>query len=363
VWRKEDVNNIVSQTSDSMDDQTQQGVEGILQLGDYLLQSGQILPDAFLTYETHGTLNEDKSNVIVNPTWYTGSHIANRAAIGPGRMLDTNQYFVIVPDMFCNGYSSSPSNTPPPNDRARFPLVTIYDNVFAQKRLCEEVFGIEKIKSVVGFSMGAQQAFHWAAGFPETVESMVAICGTGKTSPHDWLHLEGAKSALMADEAWANGDYREPPTVGIRAFHAVSAGWVASQAYFRKGMYKNFLGMPAETVSGFIDNLVQAFQANDANDLLGALATWQHADVTNYPRFEGDLDKAYGSIQCRAMVMPCRTDLYFPPEDNEAEVARMPNAELRVIESDFGHLAGLPGVSEETDQFVAQGVADILNAG
>ena len=357
------MNNIVPQGSASMDDQTQQGVEGVLQLGDYRLQSGQTLPNAFLTYETHGTLNEDKSNVIVNPTWYTGSHVANRAAIGPGKMLDTSQYFVIVPDMFCNGYSSSPSNTLPPNDRARFPLVTIYDNVFAQKRLCEEVFGIEKIKSVVGFSMGAQQAFHWAAAFPEIVESIVPICGTGKTSPHDWLHLEGVKAALMADEAWSNGDYREPPTVGLRAFHTVNAGWFASQAYFRKGMYKDFLGMRSETVSEFIDNVIHGFQANDANDLLAALATWQNSDVTNHPRFEGDLDKAYGSIRCRAMVMPCRTDLCFPPEDNEAEVARMPNAELRVIESDLGHLAGSPGISEETDQFVSQGIADVLNAG
>ena len=170
-------------------------------------------------------------------------------------------------------------------------------------------------------------------------------------------------SASMAAEAWSNGDYREPPTVGLRAFHTVNAGWFASQAYFRKGIYKDFLGMRSETVSDFIDNVIQVFQANDANDLLAALATWQNSDVTNHSRFEGDLDKAYGSIRCRAMVMPCRIDLCFPPEDNEAEVARMPNSELRVIESDLGHPAGSPGISGETDQFVSQGIADVLNAG
>ena len=94
--------------------------EGKFLLGNYKLDSGAVLSDAILGYETHGDLNADRSNVILYPTWYTGRHMDNRAAIGVGRALDPSKYFIIVPDMFGNGLSSSPTNTPSPHDRVRF---------------------------------------------------------------------------------------------------------------------------------------------------------------------------------------------------------------------------------------------------
>ena len=335
--------------------------EGVFKLGDFELQSGTVLKDAFLSYETHGKLNQDRSNAILYPTWYTGRHMDNRAAIGRGRALDPENYFIIVPDMFGNGLSSSPTNTRPPHDRARFPLTTTYDNIIAQKKLCDEVFGIKKILSVVGFSMSAQQAFHWGALYPDMVQSIVPICGTAKTSPHDWLHLEGMKRALQADQNWAGGDYKKPPEAGLRAFHTVSSGWFLSQTYFRNGKYKNFLGSKAESVGDFVENVIKLFSYNDPNNLLAMLATWQNADISNHPNFLGDLDEALSSIKCPALVMPCDNDLYFPPEDNIFEVSKMKNAELRVIKSDAGHLAGFPGFDKEADLFVDQGINDILN--
>ena len=334
--------------------------EGVFRLGDFKLQSGKVLKDAFLSYETHGVLNANKDNVILYPTWFTGRHIDNRAAIGPGRALDPTKYFIIVPDMFGNGLSSSPTNTLFPHDRARFPLTTTYDNIRAQKRLCEELFGIKIILSVVGFSMSAQQAFHWGAAYPEIVQSIAPVCGSAKTAPHDWLHLEGMKRALQADQNWADGDYKEPPETGLSAFYTVSCGWILSQTYFRKGKYKDFLGTKAKTVADFVENVISLFSYNDANNLLAMLATWQSADVSNHPEFGGDLHKALGAIRCPAMVMPCDNDLYFPPEDNQIEVSMMQNAELRVIKSDAGHLAGFPGFDAEADAFVDRGINDLF---
>ena len=337
-------------------------MEGRFELGEFELQSGQVLHDAFITYETHGDLNADRSNVIVYPTWYAGTHEANRGAIGDGRALDPSKYFIVVPDMFCNGMSSSPSNTPPPFDRARFPLVTPYDNVMAQQRLLTEKYRIEKIAMVVGFSMSAQQAYHWGVQFPAMVGSIAPICGSARTSTHNWLFLEGVKLALQSDAAWAGGDYQDPPTSGLRAFSTVYAGWAASQTFYRQGLHLDLLGMQMKSMDEYLDFMTGFFSQVDANDLLGMVATWQAADVSRRDPFNGDLSAALGAIQCPAMVMPSRTDLYFPPEDNEIEVAMMADAELRVIPSIYGHIAGFPGMAPAGDEaFIDQGLRDLLS--
>jgi homoserine O-acetyltransferase len=336
-------------------------VEGKHELGDFELQSGIVLENAFLSYEFHGELNAERSNAILYPTWYAGNHETNRPAIAEGRALDPAKYCVIVPDMFCNGLSSSPSNTPEPHDRARFPLVTPYDNVVAQQHLCTELFGIERLAMVAGFSMSAQQAFHWAAMYPDMVACIAPICGTAKTSPHNWLFLEGVKQALQADAAWAGGDYEEPPQAGLRAFSTVYSGWSMSQSYFREGLYQNVAGVQFKTLQEFLDFMTGFFSQMDANDLLGMVATWQSADISNNAHFNGNLSAALNAITCPAMVMPCETDLYFPPADNELEVAQMPDAELRVIPSIYGHIAGLPGFAPaEDDAFIDQGLRDLL---
>lgn len=112
-------------------------------LGDVALREGATLRGARLAYKTYGSLNEDKSNAVVYPTWYSGRHWENEWLIGSGMALDPERYFIIVPNMLGNGISSSPSNTPPPYDRVRFPNVTVQDNVAVQYRLVTERFGIE----------------------------------------------------------------------------------------------------------------------------------------------------------------------------------------------------------------------------
>ncbi|MEE2708281.1 MAG: hypothetical protein VYA69_01625, partial [Gemmatimonadota bacterium] len=101
------------------------GTPRVYKLGDFKLQSGEVIPDARLSYATHGTLNADHTNVIVYGTWYSGRHSDNAAMIGEGRALDPTKYFIIVPNMFGNGLSSSPSNTSEAAYPEGFPLVTV----------------------------------------------------------------------------------------------------------------------------------------------------------------------------------------------------------------------------------------------
>ena len=108
---------------------------------------------------------------------------------------------------------------------------------------------------------------------------------------------------------------------------------------------------------GFWEGL---FLAKDANNLLGMLWTWQHGDISDNPVFNGDLPKALAAITARAIVMPCSTDLYFPPEDNEIEVSHMPNAELRVVDSFWGHFAGGPGTSPDDIRQLDDALKELL---
>jgi homoserine O-acetyltransferase len=331
----------------------------IFDCGNVTLQSGAMIRDCKLAYKTFGTLNAKKDNVIVYPTWYSGQHYDNEWLVGSGMALDPANYFIIIPNMLGNGLSSSPSNTAEPYNAARFPDVTAYDNVLLQHRLVADKFGIEKIKLVTGWSMGALQTFHWGALFPEKVERILPFCGSAKCSRHNFVFLEGVKAALTADGVFADGWYKEKPQRGLRAMARVYAGWGFSQAFYRQNLDIKTLGY-----SSLEDFLVAFWEGfflpKDPNNLLTMLWTWQNGDISANEKFKGDFDKALGAIKAKAFVMPGQTDLYFPPEDSQYEVSKMPNAEFRPIPSVWGHFAGGPGTNPVDVKFLDDALKELL---
>lgn len=336
-----------------------QAREGVFGLGDLALESGVILRNAKLAYKTHGQLNADKSNVVLYPTQYAAQHGDIEWLIGPGRALDPGRYFVIVLDQLGNGLSSSPSNTAPPHDRKHFPTITIRDNVAAQHRLVSEEFGIHRVALIVGFSMGAQQAFQWAASHPDMVERIAPWCGTAKTTPHNAVFLEGLQAALTADSAWMEGEYADQPVRGLCAFARVYAGWGFSQPFYRQELYRQ-LGF--DSLSDFVTGYWEKrYLRRDANNLLSMLRTWQLNDLGATPGFGGNLDRALGAIKAKATVMAGQTDLYFIPEDMEAEAAHIPGARFRVIPSLWGHMAG-GGLNAEDAQFIEAEIKALLSS-
>ena len=181
-------------------------------LGDFTLLGGATLRDAKLAYKTYGTLNAARDNAIVYPTWYSGRHWDNEWLIGDGMALDPAHYFIIVPNMLGNGLSSSPSNTPPPYDQARFPEVRVQDNVRAQHRLVTEHFGIERLAAGHRLVDGRRQTYQWAVSHPEMVPARSCpSAGRRARAPHNIVFLEGVKAALTADAAWNHGWYDEQP--------------------------------------------------------------------------------------------------------------------------------------------------------
>ena len=328
------------------------------ELGDFELQCGQVLPDAQLSYQTYGQLNAQRSNCILYPTSYGAQHTDIDWLIGPSGILDSDRYFVIIPNMFSNGLSSSPSNCVAALRYARWPEITHLDNVRAQRRLLREVFDIERIALVYGWSMGAQQALHWGALYPDEVERICAVCGSARTSPHNRVFLEGVKAALTGDPSWRDGWFEGPAERGTRAMGRVYAGWAMSQTFYREELWRHFGAVSLE------DYIVRFWEANfvrrDANDLLAQLGVWARSDISANPQFMGDLSAALGAVSARAIIMPGSSDLYFTAEDSRLETAQMPNAEFRPIESSFGHRAGNPTHWQADQQILRQAVRDLF---
>ncbi|GAB2947698.1 alpha/beta fold hydrolase [Nonomuraea fastidiosa] len=331
----------------------------IYELPSFHLDGGAVLDPARLAYRTYGELNATRTNAVLFPTWFAGDHTSNEWLIGPGKALDPRKYFIIVPNLFGNGLSSSPSNTPPPHAAADFPTITIRDNVRAQHRLVTEHFGIERLALVLGCSMGALQTYQWAVSHPNMVERALPYCGSPRTSPHNAVFIESLRAALTLDAAFDGGRYQEPPLAGIRAFARIYAGWGFSQAFYWEEAWRRLgFGSREEFVIGFWE---ANFIGQDANNLLAMLRTWQDADVSGTPGHDGDIEAALGSIQAKLIALPAEKDLYFPPEDEVRAVRHIPNGEVRVIPGIWGHMSG-GGANPADAAFIDAAVRELLAA-
>ena len=310
------------------------------ELGNFLLQHGETLQDAQLTYLQIGEMNDAGDNLVILPTYYGGAHHGNMPLVGAHSPLDPSRFCILIPNMFGNGFSSSPSNANQAQRGGNFPFVSLLDNVRAQKRLVEECFADARPALVLGWSMGGMQALQWATTYPERVQRVMSICATAKCWPHNRVFLEGVRAALTADEEWRDGFYQRPPEKGLRAFARVYAGWAYSQAFYRDRLYEQ-LGF--ESIDALLHGWEDDHLAQDANDLLAMLSTWMHADISANALYQGSLEHALAEIRAQTVVMPGTTDLYFTEHDARYEARYIPNAAVVSLDSDWGHCAGAPG--------------------
>lgn len=153
-------------------------------MGECDLESGEVIRDCRIGYRTAGTLNAEKSNAILFPTWFGGRSENLLSASGEDGYVDTSEHFVIMVDAFGNGVSSSPSNSPTQGG-ADFPRITIADMVRHQHRLLTEKLGIQSLRAVMGISMGGMQSFEWAVRYPGFVEKVLPIVGSPRLAPYD----------------------------------------------------------------------------------------------------------------------------------------------------------------------------------
>lgn len=308
-------------------------------LSDFRLEGGAVLPRATVMYATWGRLNAAGDNAVLLPSHYMADATGYDWLIGADKALDPSTHFLVATELFGNGKSSSPSNTPEPHHGPRFPTTTIRDNVEACRRLLTEHLGVRRLDAVIGFSMGGEQAFQWAVGHPDFARRIVVTSATARCYPHGVVRLESQIQAITTDPAFKGGDYAAQPEAGLSAFGMVWAPWLYSQAWWRRELWK--VDAPDDTLSQAIDKFRNGFiPGADANDLILQMRTWERHDVGGTPGFGGSTERALRSIRAPVLYMPSATDLYFPLEDARYEAAFIPHVELRPIPSLWGHTAG-----------------------
>ena len=326
---------------------------GSFTIENFSLESGVTLAKATVVYGTYGTLNAAKDNAVLLPSHYMAQSDGYDWLIGDGRALDPKKQFLIMTELFGNGRSSSPSNTPPPFHGPRFPVTTIRDNVEAVRRLLEDGLGVHHLKAVVGFSMGAEQALQWAVSHPRFADKIVATAGTARCWPHGVVRLDSQIRAITVDPVFNGGDYTEQPVRGVEATAAVWLAWLYSQEWWKRELWKKTEPAAATmTLAQYTDQQRKEFFAGaDANDLILQMRTWQAHDVGTTPGFGGSTEKALRSISAPVLYMPSETDLYFPLGDARQEARWIPRVTLAPIPSLWGHTAGI-GASPEDLAFI-----------
>jgi homoserine O-acetyltransferase len=311
-------------------------------IANFKTESGVTLPQARIVYRTYGHLNAAKDNAVLLPSHYMADSHGYEWLIGssPNFCLDPSKLFLVATELFGNGHSSSPSNTPEPYHGPRFPVTTIRDNVEAVHRLLADELKVTHLRAIIGFSMGAEQAFQWAVTFPTFADRIAATSGTAKCYPHGYVRLESEINAIATDPTFKNGDYITPPTKGIEAFALIWTAWLYSQEWWRKELWREG-AKPGTTFEQVLDEYRTNFiPGADANDLILQMRTWERHDVGATPGFNRDVERALHSIKVPMLYMPSETDLYFPLTDARYEAAFIPGVVLRPIPSLWGHTAG-----------------------
>ncbi len=330
----------------------------LISIGEFKLAEGGTIPNLKLAVRTLGILNEDKSNAILIPTWFSGtSKIMEDAYVGSGRALDPSKYYIVIVNQIGNGLSTSPWNADESIAKSKFPNVRIEDDVKAQHTLLTTHFGIEKLELVVGGSMGAQQTYEWAVRYPDFMKRAAPIAGYAKNTDHDFIFTRTLMDTITSDPAFKDGEYDSIDSMKA-ALSRHGDIWNVigySTEMWRKELWKQ-LGF--ENALSFSEGFTQAyFQPMDPNTLLRCAWKWQRGDVSR--NTGGDLKAALGRIKCKLYCMPIDEDMFFRLADCKAEQEMIPNSEWKPIKCDWGHL-GLFGMDANYNQQIDDTLNELL---
>ncbi len=301
-----------------------EGEQQFIQLGNFSLESGEIIKDCRIGYRTFGKLNQDKSNIILYPSLYGGTSEHLGKLIGPGKLVDSSRFYVIAVDALGNGVSSSPSNSKRQRGD-KFPVFTIRDMVRTQYELLTKELGVDHIYGIIGGSMGSFQAFEWLVMYPNFMDKAVAYVCTPQFTSYDLLLLsfeleliEAAQSAKIPEKT-----IQRLGNIGAELFARTPAYRVkhTSRSEFDEFMEK-------------YDKEASVVYTSD--DKASQLRAMKSQDV--FAHFDGSMEKAAEAIRADVLMIVSETDHMVNPQP-AIDFARVLECDLVVLENNCGHLA------------------------
>ena len=307
-----------------------EGAERFAELGDFKLQGGGVIQDFRLGYRTLGKLNANRSNAVLWPTWLGGKSEDLLKFVGPGKVVDTTNYFVILVDAIGDGISSSPSNSKK-QPLMKFPKFSIRDMVESEHRLVTEVLQLPHLRAVMGISMGGMQTFAWVVAYPDFMDLAIPMAGSPQSTSYDKLLWLSQIDAIELDPAWNHGNPTGALTHGLTVAEEIGQMNLTSPEYrVAHTSPKDFDGYVAELKKGAAGDggvacdYVRQREAIIALDIPAELGV-SLADVAK-------------KVRARLLVVVSPQDHMVNPTPAE-ELAAAAGASVITLDSPCGHIS------------------------
>lgn len=318
----------------------------VFSLYDFQFEDGTVLPELRIAYETQGTLSPARDNAIVLLHDTVADHHAFDAVVGPGKLFDTDKYFVVAADAIGGGESSSPVD----GTGQDFPRYTIRDMMNAEYALVSKGLGLKQVKTIVGRSMGAFVALEWAVQHPDMPRSVVLLAPTPRTDANYRIVVDLMISTVALDPEWDGGRYAHNPVEGLRRAGMIYFPWSVSADYLNQISPRQLAQESEATAKSFADW--------DANSLVLRYAACRGHDVA--VPFADDMNAALARATMPVLLLSSASDRLIGSAGAKRLRAGLPHAIYAEIPSELGHRAIVAAPGSREADFIAHGIRAFL---